>query len=152
MFRARKPNPRSKCVRVPIAFGIECGDGWFGLIETLCKLARSNWENDAILTEVAQIKEKYGGLRFYYGAKVDPKMCVLDLGRWTRTHYRMGSRLHKLTQPQPVAELDPLRGAVQFAEAYSYRVCETCGKPGKVRSSGWVRTLCDACDKKRRAG
>ena len=30
-----------------------------------------------------------------------------------------------------------------FAESISGRVCEDCGQPGRTRSGGWVRTLCD---------
>jgi len=53
-------------------FGIECGNGWYGLLDDLC------FDIDRVLTGnpeleknfyVAQIKEKFGGLRFYvYGA------------------------------------------------------------------------------------
>ena len=30
-------------------------------------------------------------------------------------------------------------------EDLSYKTCEKCGQPGKVRNTGWVRTLCDDC-------
>ena len=32
---------------------------------------------------------------------------------------------------------------ISFAEEISKHVCETCGNPGKIRSGGWIRTLCD---------
>ena len=48
-------------------FGIECGYGWYGLILPLCrKIERYNIgkeEDDKI--RIYQIKEKFGGLRFY---------------------------------------------------------------------------------------
>lgn len=57
-------------------FGIECHDGWYVLIETACKLAQQeiDWseknqteDNPKINQIVAiQIKQKFGGLRFYY--------------------------------------------------------------------------------------
>lgn len=31
------------------------------------------------------------------------------------------------------------------AERKSVTVCEDCGKPGEIRNTGWVRTLCDTC-------
>ena len=53
----------------PQPFYFECGDGWFNLIYKLCadidsvceklKLSDHNWPH------ASQIKEKYGGLRFY---------------------------------------------------------------------------------------
>lgn len=51
----------------PIQFGIECGDGWYWLLDNLissiyyyCK------NNDKPFIQITQIKEKFGGLRFYY--------------------------------------------------------------------------------------
>jgi len=55
-----------------------------------------------------QIKEKFGGLRFY-------------IGHGTHTIF---DRIEK-------------------AESESMKTCEVCGLPGKPRSDGWVRTLCD---------
>ena len=44
-------------------FGIECGDGWLGLIVRLCrKLTGLKMRN----FRVVQIKEKFGTLRFYF--------------------------------------------------------------------------------------
>ena len=33
-------------------------------------------------------------------------------------------------------------------EELSYETCEECGNNGKSRSSGWIKVLCDDCDKK----
>jgi len=56
----------------------ECGDGWYDLIERLCTILQSEADNagyslseeekEAIQPLAAQVKEKFGGLRFYiYG-------------------------------------------------------------------------------------
>ncbi len=45
----------------PIAFGIECGDGWFDIIYDLTKKIHAI----APQTKITQIKEKFGGLRYY---------------------------------------------------------------------------------------
>jgi hypothetical protein len=37
-------------------------------------------------------------------------------------------------------------GLVVMAEAMSRSICEDCGSAGKLRLSGWMRTLCDGCD------
>ena len=34
---------------------------------------------------------------------------------------------------------------IEEAETKSATICEDCGKPGKLRSGGWIRTLCDEC-------
>jgi len=49
-----------------MAFGIGCGDGWFELIWDLCAdlelIAR---QQGRPVPAASQVKEKYGGLRFY---------------------------------------------------------------------------------------
>ena len=48
-------------------FGIECGDGWYQLINLLCAKIQSqvNWSKCDQVT-AAQVKEKFGELRFYH--------------------------------------------------------------------------------------
>ena len=54
--------PEKSC----LAFGFECADGWFDLLWRLCEdIEKLNPPDDF---EVAQVKEKFGGLRFYVGA------------------------------------------------------------------------------------
>lgn len=37
---------------------------------------------------------------------------------------------------------------IHEAEEKSAHTCEDCGAPGKERNDGWIRTLCDECEKK----
>ena len=50
------------------SFSFECGNGWYDLLDVLCdriSKAEESMEDDIHIT---QIKEKFGGLRFYcYG-------------------------------------------------------------------------------------
>ena len=78
------------------------GEGWKDLIETCFNTCV---ENDVC---VSQVKEKFGGLRFYVGS-ADP--AVFDV--------------------------------IDECERLSYTICEQCGKPGKPREGGWIKTLCD---------
>tara|TARA_R110000765_G_scaffold40450_2_gene87064 strand:- start:205 stop:690 length:486 start_codon:yes stop_codon:yes gene_type:complete len=48
-----------------MCWGITCGDGWYNIIDTLCHNIKGHSE-DTMVTEATQVKEKYGGLRFYY--------------------------------------------------------------------------------------
>jgi hypothetical protein len=88
----------------------EVGNGWIPMLDELVtKLVASGWE----VSSIAQIKEKFGGLRFY----VDDA---------TPEQYAM----------------------IETAEALSYKTCESCGKPGKVRNNkDWICTLCEECNK-----
>lgn len=110
-----------------MAFGIECGDGWYEILSSLCFLINQHERNIQGQTEYKQkenpdytsgyypvifqqIKEKFGGLRVYYGGGDD----YVD-------------------------------GLVSMAEAWSYKTCEVCGERGKPNKSGWIVTLCDNC-------
>lgn len=53
-------------------WGIECGDGWFDLINDLCHQIQAHVDStDAEQIIASQIKEKYGELRFYYTGSDD---------------------------------------------------------------------------------
>lgn len=100
--------------------GFAVGAGWWPIIESLCSNIQSHidWKQEqkekynrgegCKQVVVAQIKEKFGGLRFYY-----------DGGD------------------------DAIHGMVRMAESWADKHCEECGKPGKSRNTGWIKTLCD---------
>lgn len=94
--------------------GFCCGEGWWPILESLCSNIQHHidWKNKTAevvpQVTVAQIKEKFGGLRFYYEGGDEQ-----------------------------------IHGMVRMAEAWADASCETCGAPGKRRSGGWIKTLCD---------
>ena len=130
------------------AGSFECDDGWDHVIVTLCELisapvnhvhsriAYLHKDNkfdhpalDAELAEaidalpvIAQVKEKFGGLRFY-----------VDLNGDDSYDKRISNY-------------------IQFAEHLSYSVCEVCGAPGEIRTSRWYKTLCDTHHHERTEG
>lgn len=63
----------------------------------------------------AQVKEKFGGLRFY-------------------VNFREG-----------VSEtaIEKINALIGFAESLSYNTCEKCGNLGRIYMIGWNRTLCE---------
>ena len=96
-----------------MCWGFCCGDGWYDLIDNLSEKLEAYGGK----VEAVQVKEKFGGLRFYLGA-IDSEYA------------------------------DEIYKHVEEAERLSYKTCEQCGKPGSTKGGGWVRTLCDECDKK----
>ena len=49
-----------------MCWGFECGDGWFGIIDDLCEKIQNHVDKTGIhQVEAVQVKEKWGGLRFY---------------------------------------------------------------------------------------
>ena len=157
----RRELDEALCARYPLIFkdrnadmrttamcwGLECGDGWYNIIDVLCGLLTSDYRqaesryesikdkvdqpqwggSKKIITQekideakakldeetlkvpvAVQVKEKFGGLRFYVQAATDK-------------HYSY----------------------ISFAESMSYCTCEECGAPGKTYTDGWHMTLCD---------
>lgn len=69
---AREEGP----MRTLMGFGFECGDGWFNLINSLCAIIQEHidsrqkpegfdYDPEYPQVEAIQVKEKFGGLRFY---------------------------------------------------------------------------------------
>jgi hypothetical protein len=143
IFKDRNADMRTTAM----CWGLECGDGWYNIIDVLCGLltsdyrqaksrydsikdkvgqvanewskkivtqeqideAKAKFDEETLKVPVAvQVKEKFGGLRFYVQAATDK-------------HYQY----------------------ISFAESMSYRTCEECGAPGKTYTDGWHTTLCD---------
>lgn len=101
MYKPERPQTEAL-----MCYGFMCGDGWFDIIYKLSEdIQNLNPPEDF---EVFEVKEKFGGLRFY----------VENSNK----------------------EIDAL---IYKTEEASYFTCEVCGKPGKPRGSGWIRTLCE---------
>jgi hypothetical protein len=64
-----KEEQKEAGVFYPIAFGFECDDGWFKLLDDLMEKIKKV-DKDRIVT-IHQIKEKLGGLRFYTGNTIE---------------------------------------------------------------------------------
>ena len=112
LYRDRHGDP----IETSMCYGFP-GDGWEPLIRRLSeKLEPIARETDL---HTVQVKEKFGGLRFYVN----------------------GSR--KLLSE--VSET--LYAAIHVAEEEAFRTCEHCGAPGSTEnvSKSWLATLCTAC-------
>lgn len=126
LFQNRLKTPTQSCM----AWGCECGNGWYEIISSVCWMIKQHEENKewtrkylqkndperlASLPEYFpvkfdQVKEKYGGLRLYFSG---------------------GDEY--------------VEGLVSMAEAFSYKVCEVCGNKGEPNKTGWISTLCESC-------
>ena len=120
-FSNKDKSPMESCM----SMGIECGNGWYDLINSICweiqqrnknieSRNKYNPENNEKLIDFKfdQIKEKFGGLRIYYSGGDDY-----------------------------------VRGLVDLAETMSYTICENCGNKGQPNKNGWIMTLCSGCRK-----
>lgn len=96
-----------------MCWGIECGDGWYDLIDRLCdnlqwNTDRNNRNGRYPQVVAVQVKEKFGDLRFYVERANDVQDAVIS-----------------------------------FVESLSHHTCDVCGAKGKTRQEGWITTRCD---------
>lgn len=111
-----------------LARGIECDDGWYLIISSICWIINQHESNIKNLHEMRliadpnrqleyenvrfdQIKEKFGGLRVIYSG---------------------GDEY--------------IHGVVRMGEELSYKTCEICGNiGGQKKNAGYLKILCDKC-------
>lgn len=111
-----------------MCWGFECSDGWFNIIDQLCGTIQSHidWRNsqrELLLKDNPYNHPIPDEVRQVVATQVKEKFGTL------RFYYDGGD--------------DVIDGMVQLAESMSGVTCEECGKPGKSRSGGWIRTLCE---------
>lgn len=100
---------------------VECGPGWNEIIKNLSEEINKILNGNVKYFSVVQIKQKFGGLRFYYDADYDK--IEDDI-------------------------LEKIKEVVEKAEEKSFQTCEKCGNEGKLKSDGyWLFTICDKCEK-----
>jgi hypothetical protein len=132
-----------------MAFGCECGDGWYDLIATFCRLVKSKLNKPRYIRlkpefktedteyekyispdfKFIQVKEKYATIRLYFDI-TQPD----------------GENKDKLDESDIDKRFDEIWTTIYAFEYYtdylSGKTCEECGKPGKIYQGGWWRTLC----------
>lgn len=68
IFKDRHSDMRTTAM----CWGFDCGDGWYGILDVLCSLIANDVQYNHMPPVTAlQVKEKYGGLRFYFNGGND---------------------------------------------------------------------------------
>ena len=100
-----------------MAFGFECGEGWYPIIEeafdkmekTIEKMPKKEQKILKKSFEILQVKEKLGGLRIYVNMYTDE---IIEI--------------------------------IREAERKAIKTCEICGESGEIREiNHWYFTNCD---------
>jgi hypothetical protein len=100
--------------------------------------------------QVIQIKEKFGGLRFYFELKgrKDFTVDVIGVGRLQIPDLDEDEQGQAIRPP----ELERISVLVQAAEEEASQTCEVCGAPGALAPGGWIATLCRRHAETKRSG
>lgn len=139
IFREVGGQPDETCM----AWGIQCGDGWHDLIESLCTEIDAEVENTNRLyphlkfaVVAAQVKEKWGGLRFYVDYIYDHELV------------ENADAMKKIT-----SRIWHIGGMILMVEILSKKTCEKCGCNCKPDTTGFFpRAICDDCNPSRLDG
>lgn len=144
----------------PMAFGFECGDGWYDIIDTMCELIKfhvehqnqqnkRNIEYNEIFTQGPEALKEYILKTYSSNDRIEK-----DLARALHDGPRAVPQAITVTADQVKQKYGTLRfyytggndmisGIVSMAEAMSGKVCEECGAPGITKGKRWVYTTCD---------
>lgn len=132
-------------------YGMEFDNGWYDLIHELCQKITDRFARDGKEPNIVilQIKEKFGGLRFYYKFEgSDETIQAIDFLE-SGTSVRFSPDDNNSDDETKALRKD-IRKLVNEYEQKSKTVCEICGAPGEVRTNmPWIRTLCESCHLKR---
>ena len=106
-------------------YGCECRNGWYSIIYDMCREIAKKYAEDNTVPDIFpdRIGEKYGELCvcFYYDISSDSNFKL--------------KKLH-----------DDIYSIINKYENKSIKVCEYCGKSGKLREDlNWIKTLCGKC-------
>ena len=66
-------------------WGVECGDGWYDLLDYLCGAIKEHTYDSDELT-VDQAKEKFGRLRFYLSREDDVLHGMISMAEYMSGH------------------------------------------------------------------
>ena len=102
-----------------MCYGIACGDGWYALIDEMCgniqnrieNVNRNKPEEEHIDCQATQVKEKFGGLRFYVQGSDDFIDGIIDLAE--SMSYRICSKCGNQSMPQK-------------KRGWIYTLCDNC--------------------------
>ena len=137
-------------------WGCECSSGWYDIIHDCCKQIEERYAQDDVEIdfEPAQIKEKWGTLRFYYGYKDSPcgiaAMDFIESGISIRFDPEKEDYATDSVDASKNRMLrEDIAKIVRKAEARSKSTCEYCGDTdtAELRTDlgGRVLTLCNSC-------
>lgn len=136
--------------KFPLIFAKKCelsiGDGWFDIIDKLCTNIQGHIE---------QVAERRKWSIEWNNEVNDPEYDWNIKRSFLKREEREVPELVEQVVAVQVKEKfgtlrfyysggdDYIRGLEAMADSMSAVICEDCGKPGKIRSGGWVRTLCE---------
>jgi len=157
-----------------MCFGIECGSGWFDILDQMCGLIQNHINNarknmyytkqyNRVLHQAINGNDR--NLRYYYfkiykdqqevekrvksDIQLKPKRIPFHTQACPQLEFTQIKEKFGTLRVYAIGGDEYCQGAIDMACSMSSRICEDCGKPGKSRPGGWIRTTCNSCNRKR---
>ena len=162
IFKQKDLSPQETCM----CWGIECGDGWYNLLDQLCSGIQQHidWKEE----------QHHKDIEFNRVLSLALAGDRTELEDWTSRSWNREEYIQELIEtglrevtplvPQVVAvqvkeKFGTLRfyyeggdnythGMIRLADNLSAVTCDVCGAPGEIRGRGWVTVRCDEHAKK----
>jgi len=119
IFRGHNSSPMES----PMFWGLDCGPGWYPLIDEMCLTLEKLRECTGVGVIADQVKEKWGELCFYYTCEVSDDADENRVDFWKENVCLI----------------------VSMYTIRSSGICEKCGNPGTKGGRSWLKTLCEQC-------
>lgn len=151
--------------RTCMSFGICCGDGWYDILDTTCKLIQNHVTQERkrraralrynrALARALQGKFSYLENWLYYIKDRESLSERIDEEIKRKSFHEVPEKVHQVEFVQIKEKFGGLRiycnyyndyidGVINFASSYSYKTCEICGAKGSPSDSGWIKTMCE---------
>lgn len=125
-----------------MCWGIECGDGWYHIIDTLCALIKWRVESTSKTIQLYQtwLQEENlnDNLKHQYTIMLEnAKRNNVDPVRAVQVKEKFGTLRFYTNSVSP--EIDAY---INFAENMSAITCDVCGNKGKINEGGWLKVRC----------
>lgn len=154
-----------------MCWGIETGDGWYNIIDQLCRQIQSHvdWQrrqrakdllyNRALKRALKGDKSSLIRYHSFKGQVTDWALKAVERDIALSKKLKVTPKLPYIEAVQVKEKYGTLRfytnhsddyidGLIAMAESITSVTCEECGNPGKVRGGGWIYVACDTHTRK----
>lgn len=122
------------------AFGFECDNGWFNIINNLC----------ASILSPLRTAERNLNLQIKYAGKSESytNKSLLEAEQMLKAQKDLIPKIEQVKEKYGTLRFytnfttERIDTLIEYAELMSACTCEKCGAPGIEYPIGWIRTLC----------
>lgn len=130
-----------------MCWGISCGNGWFNIIDTLCREIQDmvdkphkNIELYAKFSKEARENGDVSKSRMWEGKIAEERLKIIPQVEAVQVKEKYGTLRFYVNHHSEIID-----AIISFAEEMSGVTCDACGSPGQSNNRGWISTMCNPC-------